>query len=100
MNRSVRLIFTPSLLCIAIMASIARMTFAQSRPSSLDNDAQRILLAYQAALPAESDLGVFRLDWASSLAEAKVRAAKEGRPIFFVSTTQTKDAGNLRNGHC
>ena len=100
MNRSVRLIFTSSLLCIAFMASITRMTFAQSRQSSLDNDVQRILLAYQAALPAEGDLGVFKLDWAASLADAKARAEKEKRPIFFVSTTQTKDAGNLRNGHC
>ena len=31
---------------------------------------------------------------------ATARAAKEKRPIFFVSTMQLKDAGDLRGGHC
>lgn len=63
-------------------------------------DAGRILAAYQAARPPDRDLGVFRLDWAASLKEAKARAAREKRPIFFVSTTQLKDAGDLKGGHC
>ena len=64
------------------------------------SDTQRILDAFSAARPAERDLGVFKLDWADSLKDAKARAAKERRPIFFVSTTQLKEAGNLRDGHC
>ena len=61
---------------------------------------QDILKAYQAARPADHELGVFQLDWADSFKDAKARAAKEKRPIFFVCTTQLKDAGNLRDGHC
>ena len=59
-----------------------------------------ILKAYEAARPADRDLGVFQLDWADSFKQAKARAAREQRPIFLVCTTQLKDAGNLRDGHC
>jgi hypothetical protein len=59
-----------------------------------------ILRAYAAARPADHELGVFRLDWADSFNDAKARAAKEKRPVFLVCTTQLKDAGNLRDGHC
>lgn len=96
MKGPICLVFITSLLC----TTVVRTTFGQSRQIASDGDVQRILRAYQTALPAESDLGVFKLDWAASLADAKARAAKEGRPILFVSTVQTKDAGNLRNGHC
>jgi hypothetical protein len=65
-----------------------------------DPGVRRTLDAFNAARPAESDLRVFQLDWASSLTEARARALKEDRPIFFVSTTQLEDAGNLRGGHC
>lgn len=61
---------------------------------------QDILKAYEAARPADRDLGVFQLDWADSFKHAKARAAREQRPIFLVCTTQLKDAGNLRDGHC
>ena len=61
---------------------------------------QDILKAYEAARPADHALGVFQLDWADSFKDAKGRAAKEQRPIFLVCTTQLKDAGNLRDGHC
>jgi hypothetical protein len=63
-------------------------------------DTPRILAAYQAARPADAELGLYRLDWEDSLQSAKERAAKEKRPIFFVSTMQLKDAGDLRGGHC
>jgi len=59
-----------------------------------------ILKAYEAARPADRELGVFQLDWADSFKDAKARAARENRPIFLVCTTQLKDAGNLREGHC
>ena len=65
-----------------------------------DPDLRRTQDAYQAVRPADRDLGVFALDWAGSLREAKTRAAREKRPIFFVSTMQLKDAGDLRGGHC
>jgi hypothetical protein len=70
-------------------------------PLSLSaTQSQDILKAYEEARPADRDLGVFQLDWADSFTHAKVRAAREKRPIFLVCTTQLKDAGNLRDGHC
>jgi len=65
-----------------------------------DPAVRRTLDAFKTARPAENELRVFQLDWASSLQDAKARALKEDRPIFFVSTTQLEDAGNLRGGHC
>jgi hypothetical protein len=59
-----------------------------------------ILQAFAAARPADHELGIFQLDWADSFKDAKARAAREKRPIFLVCTTQLKDAGNLRDGHC
>lgn len=61
---------------------------------------RQVLQGYQAARPTDSELSLFQLDWAANLKEAKARAAKEKRPIFFVSTMQLKDAGDLRGGHC
>ncbi len=69
-------------------------------PLLQDAAAQGIMEAFNAARPSDTDLGVFKLDWADCLKDAKARAAKEKRPIFFVGTTQLKDAGNLRDGHC
>jgi hypothetical protein len=68
--------------------------------TAADPAVTRVLDAYQAARPTANELRVFLLDWAGSLKEAKERAAKEKRPIFFVSTTQLEDAGDLRAGHC
>lgn len=68
--------------------------------AAAEERAARIRAACEAARPTDADLGIFRLDWAESLKDAKARAAHEQRPIFFVSTTQLKDAGDLRGGHC
>ena len=73
---------------------------AAALPPGEDADVRRIVDAYAAARPPDADLGVFMLDWAASLKDAKARAAREKRPVFFVSTTQLKDAGDLRGGHC
>lgn len=61
---------------------------------------RQIREAYQAARPAAAELALFQLDWAADLKDARARAAKEKRPIFFVSTMQLKEAGDLRGGHC
>jgi hypothetical protein len=78
----------------------ARPPVTAAPATAPDPEASRILDAYEAARPADEELGLFRLDWAGSLKEAKARAVKEGRPIFFVSTTQLERAGDLRGGHC
>ncbi len=67
---------------------------------SQEADVARIEKAFKAARPDNSELSIFMLDWASSLNDAKTRAAKEKRPIFFVSTVQLKEAGSLITGHC
>jgi hypothetical protein len=67
---------------------------------ALTQDAQRILKAYEAARPSQAQLVMYKLDWAADLAEARARAAKEKRPIFFVATQQLEDAGSLFTGHC
>ncbi|MBM3875680.1 MAG: hypothetical protein FJ386_03050 [Verrucomicrobia bacterium] len=81
-------------------SSLAILAFCLACPVLRAGDAQRILDAFNAARPAERELGVFKLDWADSLKDAKTRATRERRPVFFVTTTQLKEAGNLRDGHC
>ena len=73
---------------------------AAPEASPPNSTVSQILARYEAARPRDVDLQLFALDWAGSLREAKERAAKEGRPILFVATTQLKEAGDLRGGHC
>jgi hypothetical protein len=90
--------------CLSPLLALLLLSAAGAAPddpgTAQDTRLQRVLSAYQAARPADRELGAFRLDWAGSLKEAKTRAAREKRPIFFVSTMQLKDAGDLRGGHC
>jgi len=58
---------------------------------------QKILDKYQDARPDAKDLAWFSLDWATTLKEAKERAAKEQRPILFL---HTNGRGNLFCGFC
>lgn len=90
----------PVLSVLVGVAAAAPSAAPPPRASAVRPEAERVLNAYQEARPPDRDLGVFRLDWAASLKEARARAAKENRPIFFVSTMQLKDAGDLKGGHC
>ena len=92
----------PTFLTLLLLSSAAAAPHVTpaAKAEVRDPEVRRVLDAYEAARPGESDLGVFRLDWADSLKDARQRAAREKRPIFFVSTTQLKDAGDLRGGHC
>ena len=80
--------------CVFLALFVAALTTMQAI------EPEQILKAYTAARPVDGELGVFLLDWAESFKDAKARAAKEQRPVFLVCTTQLKDAGNLRDGHC
>jgi len=87
--------------CLSLSAAAAAPVASPAvQTAAPQPEAQRILEAFQAARPPDRDLGVFRLDWAASLKDARARAAKERRPIFFVSTMQLKEAGDLKGGHC
>ena len=61
---------------------------------------QRIVKQYDAARPADKALAFYSLDWAPNLAEAKVRARAEGRPIFFLYLTNITAATDFFAGHC
>lgn len=63
-----------------------------------ESDASKILDRYESLRPKERELALFRLDWASTLREAKERAAREGRPVFLM--TVENEHGGLYGGHC
>ena len=63
-----------------------------------DANARRILDRYEAIRPAEKNLGMYRLDWADSLAVALKRAAKEKRPVCLIVIHAKY--GNITSGHC
>ena len=65
-----------------------------------DADVRRIMERAAAARPADADLAFYSLDWAPSLKDAKARAAKEGRPVFFVWVTNISGPDNFFTGHC
>jgi hypothetical protein len=61
-------------------------------------DVQAVIDRYRAAVPAEEDLAVYRLDWAPSLDAAVEKAGREQRPILLIVVTNSY--GNLYSGHC
>ncbi len=63
-----------------------------------DAEVGRILQKYEAARPKDSEMSIFRLDWARSWKEAKERAAGEKRPILLL--TVQNEHGGLYGGHC
>lgn len=65
---------------------------------ALAQDAERIDEAFERIRPADAELGVFQLDWADSLQEAKDRAARERRPIFLLVIRNS--FGDVHSGHC
>ena len=65
-----------------------------------DPQVQKILDRHEAARPTEQSLAFYALDWAPSLPEAKARAKKEGRPIFFIWLTNISAATSFFTGHC
>lgn len=65
-----------------------------------DGEAERILEKFSRVKPAEKDLAFFAHDWAPSLAGAKARAAKEGRPVFLVVVGNLNGYDNLYTGRC
>jgi hypothetical protein len=69
----------------------------QTKKLAKSADVQRILDKYQAVRPGAEDLAWFTLDWATTLKDARERAAKEQRPILFL---HTNGRGNLFCGFC
>lgn len=66
------------------------------------SDADRILEAYERALPADERLAFYRLDWEPDIDAALERAESERRPVFFMQVENLSyfsDAG-FYTGFC
>ena len=59
---------------------------------------KKVLEKFRAVRPVASELRLFELDWAPTLAAAQKRAAREGRPVLLLVVRNSE--GNLRSGHC
>ena len=62
---------------------------------ALLQDAREIREAVDKARPAESALGIYRLEWSPSLTDALASATKSPRPIFLLATEQLELIGPL-----
>ena len=80
------------------MLTATILLLAASAARTQEAEVPKILEAYRAARPEVKDLGWYQLDWASSLKEARERAAREGRPICLLVCINV--FGNLFTGHC
>ena len=65
-----------------------------------DRGAREILQKFEEVRPSAEDMAIYRHDWEATLAQAKVRAKKEGRPIFFIGNTNISGPTNFYTGHC
>jgi hypothetical protein len=61
-------------------------------------DFARIREAYADLRPSAAEIPLFRLDWVPTLAEARERARREGRPILILMVEN--EHGGLYSGHC
>jgi len=61
---------------------------------------QEILDEFEAVRPSAEDMTIYRHDWVATLKQAKNRAKKEGRPIFFIGNTNISGPTNFYSGHC
>jgi hypothetical protein len=82
------------MLIVAILA-LTRVAGAHGADQS---DVKSVLAKFQSVRPQAANLALYQLDWMTTLKAAKVRAAKEQRPIFLVVVTNS--FGDLYSGHC
>jgi len=80
-----------------LMALLALTSMARAESSDL-RAVQDVLEKYRSVRPVERELPMYSLDWASTLEEARAKAAREQRPIFFLIVTNSY--GNIYTGHC
>jgi hypothetical protein len=64
-----------------------------------DPAARDILERFSQAKPPKDKLAFYCLDWAATLEQAKIRAAKENRPIVFFWITNISAGCNFFSGH-
>ena len=60
---------------------------------------RRVRERFAAAKPDAQRLAFYSLDWAMTLADAKERARREGRPVLLVLNTNITAGTNFFSGH-
>jgi hypothetical protein len=102
----VNLLGTGGLLSYRALATQAQQTSRKPGPqettarpvAGVSQDVQKVLDKYRSVRPEAKDLTIYQLEWVPTLKDAKAKAAKEHRPIFFIMVTNP--FGNLYTGHC
>ena len=82
---------------VPLLAALSLLVPAGLAPAQ-DAEVKRIEARYNELRPKAGELGMYQLDWASSLDEALERAAKEDRPILLVIIHA--QYGDIFSGHC
>ena len=81
-----------ALTALCALSMVPNLALAQT------DTAKAIIERYEDYRPTAKQLAMYRLDWAPSLAAAKVRAKREQRPILLVIIHA--QYGDIRSGHC
>lgn len=79
----------------ALLAALGAASFV----SAQDPAVRQIQEKFAAAKPTAEQLAFFSMDWEPDLAAAKVRAAKEQRPICLVTVHNITSACSFCSGH-
>lgn len=82
-----------------LLALLLALSAAPHLPAQ-DPQVKMIRERFAAARPTAQQLAFYSLDWAPSLAEAKARARREGRPILFIWLTNISAPTDFFSGHC
>jgi len=98
-KEKIALLVCSTVCCVAGFGQLAAPAEEPPEKSALaaSRDVQRTMDKYRALRPGAKDLAWFSLDWATTLKEAKDRAAREHRPVLFL---HTNGRGNLYCGFC
>jgi len=83
---------------IKLFAMMGLLVLGFGQASEPGTAVSKVLERFEQAKPQAKDLTIYRLDWVPNLAEAKLRAAREKRPILLVVVTNSY--GNMLSGHC
>ena len=84
----------------ASIGILAALLLSAAVAQAEDQNIRTTLDRYSSFRPSPATLRFYQHDWAMSLAEARSRARKERRPIFFVAITNISGPTNFFTGHC
>ena len=84
---------------IVSLALLCAVPALKPQVATSGSTVQQIEDRFKAARPSNERLAFYSLDWAMSLAEAKLRAKKENRPILLILNTNITAGTNFFSGH-